>query len=118
MPSYPRPCPKCGVLTEEEDFGIDHSKTSGRRSHCKDCDRRRGRAYYAEHRDELYAKREAVGEAARQAELKELEKEHRKRVAANEKLHEAQVRRQKEFLRSIGVPDLSRRRSPREPTAR
>jgi hypothetical protein len=37
----------------------------------------------------------------------ELEKEHRKRVAANKKLHDAQVRRQKELLRSIGAPDLS-----------
>jgi hypothetical protein len=80
---------------------------SGRRSYCKECDRRRGNAYYAEHREELYAKREAVREAAWQAHLKELEEEHRKRVAANKKLHDAQVRRQKEFLRSIGGPDLS-----------
>ena len=36
-----------------------------------------------------------------------MEKEHRKRFAATKKLHAAQVRRQKEFLRSIGVPDLS-----------
>ena len=55
----------------------------------------------------FYGRREAVREAAWQAHLKELEKEHRKRVAANKKLHDAQVRRQKEFLRSIGVPDLS-----------
>jgi hypothetical protein len=32
---------------------------------------------------------------------------YRKRVAAAKKLHAAQVRRQKEFLRSIGVLDLS-----------
>jgi len=88
-------------------FALDRHAASGRKSHCKECDRRKSKAYYAQHRDELYAKREAVREAARQAELKRLEKEHRKRVAANEKLHEAQVRRQKEFLRSIGVPDLS-----------
>jgi hypothetical protein len=113
MPSYPKTCPKCRVMTAEVDFGIDRSKTSGRKSQCKECDRRRGLAYYAEHWDELYAKREAVREAARQAELKQLEKEHWKRVAANTKLHDAQVRRQKEFLRSIGVPDLS----PEEITA-
>lgn len=109
MPSYPRPCPKCGVMTEEDDFGVDRSKASGRRSYCKECDRRRGRAYYAEHWDELHAKREAVREAAWQAELNELEKEHRKRVAANKKLHEAQVRRQKEFLRSIGAGGVGAR---------
>jgi hypothetical protein len=56
---------------------------------------------------ELFAEREAVREAARQAHLKELEKDHRKRVATVKKLHAAGVRQQKELLRSIGVPDLS-----------
>jgi hypothetical protein len=79
-------------MTEEDDFGVDCSKASGRRSYCKECDRRRGRAYYAEHWDELQAKREAAREAAWEAELKELEKENRRRVAANKKLHDAQVR--------------------------
>jgi hypothetical protein len=37
-----------------------------------------------------------------------------KRVAAQKKLHAAQAPRQKEFLRSIGVPDLS----PEEMTRR
>jgi hypothetical protein len=101
-------------MTEEEDFGIDRSKASGRKSHCKACDRRRGNAYYAEHRDELYAQRETVREAAWQAELEALAAEHKKRVAAARKEHEAGVRRQKELLRSVGVPDLS----PEEVTER
>ena len=107
MPSYPRPAPKCGVTTEKDGFGVDRSKASGRRSYCKECCRRRGRVY-AEHWDELHSKREAVREAAWQAELEELEKEHRKRLAANKKLHDAQVRRQKELLRlelkALGKP--------------
>jgi hypothetical protein len=107
MPSYPRNCRRCGVMTPEEGFGIDSSKSSGRRSYCKDCDRRRARGYYEAHKDEFYARREAIREAEREAELKALEVEHRKRLAAARKLHEAQVRRQKEFMRSIGVPDLS-----------
>jgi hypothetical protein len=78
------------------------------------CDRQGGRAYYDAHKDELYAQREAVREAARHAELEALAEEHKKRVAAQKKLHAAQVRRQKEFLRSIGVPDLS----PEEVTER
>jgi hypothetical protein len=94
-------------MTSEADFGVDRSKTSGRRSYCKACDRRRGNSYYHPRRDELYAQRVAAREAAREAELKALEKEHRKRVTAAKKLHAAQVLRQKEFLRSIGVPDLS-----------
>jgi hypothetical protein len=65
-------------MTEEEGFGVDRSKTSGRKSHCKTCDRERAKAYYAEHRDELYARREAVREAAWQAHLKKLNKEHRR----------------------------------------
>jgi hypothetical protein len=94
-------------MTAEAGFGVDPSKACGRRSYCKACDRRRGRAYYEAHKDELYAKRQTVREAAWQAHLKELEKEHRKRVAAAKKLHAAQVRYQKELLRSLGVPDLS-----------
>jgi ABC-type multidrug transport system ATPase subunit len=46
--------------------------------------------------------------------VKALAEEHTKRVAAQKKLHTAQVRPQKEFLRSIGVPDLS----PEEVTER
>jgi hypothetical protein len=107
MPSYPRPCPHCGVMTAEADFGVDRSKACGRRSYCKACDRRRGRAYYDAHKDELYAQRVAAREAARQAELEALEKEHRKRVAAAKRLHAAQVRNQKKLLRELGVPDLS-----------
>jgi hypothetical protein len=107
MPSHPKPCPKCGVITAEDGFSIDRSKAGGRKSHCKICDGQRAQAYYDAHRDELYAKREAVREAAWEAELKALERRHRRKVAAARKLHDAQVRRQKEFLRSIGVPDLS-----------
>ena len=71
MPEYPRPCPRCDVLTEKAGFAIDRSKAGGRRSYCKACDRKRGRAYYGTRKDELYAQREAVREAARQAHLKE-----------------------------------------------
>jgi hypothetical protein len=107
VPSYPRVCPRCGVLTAEAGFGLDRSKKAGRRSYCKACDRRRGRAYYDAHKDELYAQRKAVREAAWQAELEALAVEHKKRFAAAKELHAAQARHQKEFLRSIGVPDLS-----------
>jgi hypothetical protein len=74
---------------------------------CKACDRKRGNAYYNARRNELFAQRRAAREAAWQAELEALAVEHKKRVAAQTKLHAALARRQKEFLRSIGVPDLS-----------
>jgi hypothetical protein len=67
----------------------------------------RGRAYYDAHKDELHAERLAIREAERKAALKGLEPMHRERVAAAKRLHAAQVRRQKEFLRELGVPDLS-----------
>jgi hypothetical protein len=69
VPNYPRPCPRCVVMTVEADFGLDRSKASGRRSYCKACDRRRGRAYYDARKDELYAQRVAAREAAWQAGL-------------------------------------------------
>ena len=103
MPDYPRACSRCGVVTAEADFGIDHSKKSGHKSHCRACEA----ADYASRRDELYARREAVREAARQAQLKELAVVHRKRVAAAKREHAAGVRRQKKLLRELGVPDLS-----------
>jgi hypothetical protein len=92
-------------MTAEADFGVDRSKAGGRRSYCKG--RRRGRAYYATHKDELYAQRMATRQAVRQAELEALAGEHKKRLAVQKKLHAAQVRHQKELLRSLGVPDLS-----------
>ena len=93
-------------MTEEEGFAVNRSKPSGRKSCCKACDRGRRKIYYGAHKDELYAQRAAAREARRQAELAELAVEQRKRVAAAKKLHAAQVRRQKDVLRSIGVPDL------------
>jgi hypothetical protein len=107
MPDYPRPCPKCGVLTERDGFAADRHASSGRKSHCRECDRKKAAAYYAAHKDELYAQREAVRVAAWQAELEALAVEHEKRAAEQKKLHAAQARHQKEFLRSIGVPDLT-----------
>jgi hypothetical protein len=94
-------------MTSEADFGVDRTKACGGRSYCKDCDRRRGRAYYDAHKEEVYARRVAAREAAWQAELEAQVEESTKRVAAAKKMHVAQVRRQKELLRSIGVPDLS-----------
>jgi hypothetical protein len=104
MPNYPKPCPSCGVVTAESDFGVDRSKASGRRSHCKACERERGQAYYERVRDDLYAQRKATREAARQAELEALAVEHKKRVAAAKKLHAAQTRRQKEFCARSAYP--------------
>ena len=44
-----RACSRCGVLTAEADFGADRSKKSGRKSHCRACER----ADYAARKDEL-----------------------------------------------------------------
>jgi hypothetical protein len=110
MPDYPRACSRCGVLTAEVDFGADHSKKSGHKSHCRACER----ADYASRKDELHARRQAVREVEREVALKALEPIHRERVAAAKREHTAGVRRQKKLLRELGVPDLS----PEETTAR
>jgi hypothetical protein len=109
MPDYPRPCPRCGLLTEEEGFGIDRSKASGRKSHCRACDRRHGRAYYDAHREEQRASRLAAKEAAREGERKEFEKLSRERIAAAHRAHAEGVRRQRELFAEIGVPDVEPR---------
>jgi hypothetical protein len=64
-------------MTAEYDFPVDSSKASGRKSYCKACDGRPGRAYYDARKDELYAQREAVREAAWQAQLGALAEGHR-----------------------------------------
>src|SRR4029453_17808009 len=63
MPSYPRACPKCGVLTAEEGFAIDRNAAAGRKSHCKACDRQRRKAYYDAARTKWNAERKAAREA-------------------------------------------------------
>jgi hypothetical protein len=98
----------------EDGFAVDRSKASGRKSHCRACDARRAHSWYAEHREELYAQREAGRGAARQAHLAALAVTQKKKVAAAKKEHEAGVRRQRELLKSLGVPDLS----PKEVTER
>ena len=103
MPDFPRPCPKCGALTERDGFAIDRSKASGRKSHCKACDRARRNAYYAAHAAEWNAQRAAAREAAWLAELESRAEVHRARVEAAKKLHAAQLRAQKKLLRSLGV---------------
>ena len=101
---FPRKCPGCGTLTPEDGFGVDRHQPSGRRSLCRVCHRHDAKVYHATIRK---PRRLAALEAERAAELEALEKEHRKRAATMKKLHAAQVRHQKKFLRSVGVPDLS-----------
>jgi hypothetical protein len=100
-------------MTSEADFGVDRTKACGRRSYCKDCDRRRGRAYYDAHKEEVYARRVAAREAAWQAELEAQVEESTKRVAAAKKLHEAAERAQAEWLREIGYWESPYAKRPR-----
>jgi hypothetical protein len=102
--NFPRKCSGCGTLTAEDGFARDRSQPSGRKSRCRVCHRRDVKVYQDTVRT---PRRLAALEAERAAELEALAVEHKKRVAAQKKLHAAQTRRQKEFLRSIGVPDLS-----------
>jgi len=51
-----RRCPKCGELRGLDEFAVDASKSSGRKSHCKVCDNAKARAYYARNRAPVLAR--------------------------------------------------------------
>jgi hypothetical protein len=101
---YPRECPRCGTLTPEDGFGVDRHQPSGRKSRCRVCHRRDVKAY-----DDAVRKprRLAALEAERAAEWKALEAEHRERAKAVKRAAAAGAKRQREFLASIGVEDVS-----------
>jgi acyl-CoA reductase-like NAD-dependent aldehyde dehydrogenase len=101
---YPRKCPGCGTLTPEEGFHRDLSQPSGRKSRCQSCHRRAVKTYHDAVRK---PRRQAVREAERAAEWKTLEAEHRERAKAVKRAAAAGAKRQREFLASIGVPDLT-----------
>jgi len=101
---YPRKCPGCGVLTEENGFHRDRSQPSGRKSRCRACHSRDVKVWNDAVRKPRRLARLAAERAAEEAVLK---KEWARRRKATEKAAEEGARRQKEFLRSIGVPDLS-----------
>jgi hypothetical protein len=109
--TYPRKCPGCGTLTPEEGFHRDRSQPSGRKSRCRACHCSDVGNYHAAVRK---PRRLAALEAERAAEREALEKEHKRRFAAVKRAAAAGAKRQREFLRSIGVPDLS----PEEVTER
>jgi hypothetical protein len=103
-------------MKAKADFGVDRSKTVGASRTARPATAAAVEPTTTPAKDKLYAQRVAAREAVRQAELEALAVEHKKRVAA-QKLHAAQVRHEKEFLRSIGVPDLSPEKVSREPAA-
>jgi hypothetical protein len=43
-----RTCPRCDETKPETGFAKDATKASGRKSHCKACDREKARRYYRE----------------------------------------------------------------------
>jgi len=104
MMVYPRECPGCGILTPEDGFAVDCHQSSGRKSRCRACHRRAAKAYHATVRK---PRRLAALEAERTAEMKVLEREHKRRLNAAHKEAAEGARRQKKLLRQLGVPDLS-----------
>ena len=55
-------CYICKQILEVEDFAVDASKASGRKSICRACDRAKSRAYYLANRERKLA---AANERAR-----------------------------------------------------
>jgi hypothetical protein len=48
-------CSKCGEALRIREFARDRSKASGRKSHCKACDREKARRYYEANRERKLA---------------------------------------------------------------
>jgi hypothetical protein len=94
MRDYPRPCSKCSDLLGEEAFAVDRSKASGRKSHCKACDRERAKSYYLEHRDERRAQQEAKRDAEAVAAM-------RRRVEERRQVYERRVAKGLERPRAV-----------------
>jgi hypothetical protein len=101
---YPRECPGCGTLTPEDGFAVDRHQSSGRKSRCRACHRRDAKAYHATIRK---PRRLAALEAERAAEMRVLEREHKRRLKAVHKEAAEGARRQKKLLRELGILDLS-----------
>lgn len=101
---YPRECPGCATLTPEDGFGVDRHQSSGRKSRCRACQRRDVKAYYTAVRK---PRRLAALEAEHAAEMKVLEREHKRRLEAVHKEAVEGARRQKALLAELGVEDVS-----------
>lgn len=50
-----RQCPRCEVSQPTSNFAVDVSKSSGRKSHCRACDNRKSRRWYAANREQRIA---------------------------------------------------------------
>jgi hypothetical protein len=101
---YPRKCPGCGVLTDEDGFARDRYQPSGRKSRCRVCHRRDVKVYQDAVRKPQRLARLAAERAAEEAVLK---KEWARRRKAAEREAEAGRRRQAKLLAELGVEDVS-----------
>jgi hypothetical protein len=104
MKTFPRKCTVCGAMTPEEGFHRDRSQPSGRKARCKACHCNDVSAYNDAVRR---PRRLAALEAERAADMKVLEREHKKRLKAVRQQAEAGRRRQAKLLAELGVPDLT-----------
>lgn len=104
MKTFPRKCSACGAMTPEDGFHRDRSQPSGRKARCKACHCSDVSAYNDAVRR---PRRLAALEAERAAEMKVLEREHKKRVAEAKRQAAAGARRQKKLLAELGVEDVS-----------
>jgi len=61
------PCYRCGEPKPADAFYPDTTKASGYKSICMECDRARGRAYYAEHGEQVKGRVSAYQQRQRRA---------------------------------------------------
>lgn len=61
-----RRCPRCGEEKPLNEFAVDRSKGSGRKSACKGCDAAKSRDYYAENGERVRQRVNARNAALRE----------------------------------------------------
>ena len=90
MPTYPRPCSKCGALTGRDGFALDRSKASGHKSHCKHCESARALQWHELNRADVLARK-----ASKRKEAALMREQERRRQSVEER---AETKRRRERL--------------------
>ena len=112
-------CSKCGEPKILADYYKSKKEKSGVMSHCKECDKKKGKAYYAANSEKVNsrtkANREADPEKKRRQGRRWYEENREYKLAANAEWAKANPEKSKEYQRAWEArnPDASRIRSER-----
>lgn len=119
MDCIEKTCSKCGEAKLLTEFYKSKKERLGVMSHCKECDKKKGKAYYAENTEKVNARtkanREADPEKKREQSKRWYEANKEDKLAKNAEWARANPERFKEYQRAWDArnPDASRIRNER-----